>query len=179
MDEDIELLRLFEQDAEQAITCLIRRYSGLIRTIVAAKLQGSGSAEDIEECMSDVILHFYQNFNKVDLSKGSVKAYLAAIARNESVSCLRRLSRTKSEPLPEDWTDSRTDLFASERERRMDLIASVDRLPEPDREIIWRRYFLGERVNALAKRFNMSENAMQLRIMRALKKLRNWLEDDQ
>jgi RNA polymerase sigma-70 factor (ECF subfamily) len=62
-----------------------------------------------------------------------------------------------------------------EKETRHTLIRAVKALGEPDCTIILRKYYLGETAKEIAKRVHLSQNAVEKRIARNLKKLRNVL----
>ena len=69
--------------------------------------------EDIEEIVSDVFVVLWKNAEYIDLSKGTLRSYIAATARNHA---LKRLNKKKDYtnlddieiPIEDDFTDDKT-----------------------------------------------------------------------
>lgn len=158
----------------------MNQYSGLIYYIVEGKL--SGRTQDIEECMEDVFVEFYEKKGEVDLNKGSIKVYLATLASRRAVDRYRRLVANK-ELLVEDDTyldmeaTKSTELECMESEKRKVLLNEINKLGDPDSEIIYRRYFLSQPVKDIADIIGMKSNSVTKRISRALIILKGRLED--
>lgn len=91
MIADKELIALLKKNPEKGLDKLINSYSGFVYTIVLSKLANS-SKQDIEECVSDIIFELYKNRNCIDLQKGSIKAYLAVIAKRKAIDNYRKRS---------------------------------------------------------------------------------------
>lgn len=178
--DDQSLLALLENDPQRGMTLLMDRYLPLVSTVVRGRLEGVGSRPDAEECVSDVFAQFYLQRESVDLSRGTVKGYLCAIARNKALSLRKSLLRT--DPLPEGWDspDERAD--TEERillaERRSAVLQAVLRLEPVDREIIVRKYFYRQSSAETARHVGMTVSAVDTRTHRALKKLRQILGEE-
>jgi hypothetical protein len=71
---DNEFLILFKKKPEKALERIMDVYAGLVYTIVFDKLSTVCSKEDIEECVSDVFYQLYNQRDKLNMQKGSIKA---------------------------------------------------------------------------------------------------------
>jgi len=139
----------------------------------ASAVLGRQSREEIEECVSDAFLAVYQRRNALDFSKGSVKAYLCATARNLAIDRLNRRVRSAAEPLDEfAASPEQTDSAALANLEKSELIRRVKSLGEPDSTILICRYYFNMRTREIAQRVGLKENAVDQRLRRALIKLK-------
>lgn len=173
---DKKLLELIQCDPSRGFEALMDTYSGLVLSVVSATLVPVGTREDAQECASDVFVAFYRNCRSVDLTKGSIKGYLAVAAKHNAISMLRRL---KSKADTVSFEDSER-LFGvcddvTKRERSRIIKQSIEELGEPDSTIIIRRYLLGETAKEIAKDLKMSHEAVLKRASRAKARLKETL----
>ncbi|AOT70929.1 sigma-70 family RNA polymerase sigma factor [Geosporobacter ferrireducens] len=176
--QDIELLNECKKNPEQGLEYVIEQYVDLIYTIVYGKISTVGTTEDAKECVSDVFMAFYQQIDRINLDKGSVKVYLAMIAHHKAVDLYRKLVRVASNigingELME-YQDCKTDLEHDmlKKEEKKVLLQAIDSLGEPDKEIFVRRYYLGQKTKEIADALNLRDNTVDKKISRGLKKLK-------
>ncbi len=91
MDEII--LKKLRSNPEEGLISLMDTYMGLVYTIVKNKLCSVCRREDIEECVSTVFYDFYRQIETIDLNKGSVKSFLAVIAKRRSIDLYRQYNK--------------------------------------------------------------------------------------
>jgi RNA polymerase sigma-70 factor (ECF subfamily) len=158
---------------------VVETYTALIYSIVHKKLSLIGSQEDINECVSDVFMVFYQQLDRINLDKGSIKAYLAMISNNKGVDMYRKLSQIyrRTVDLEEgvnEYQDRTINLeqIVIQKEEKQELLGLIHKLGEPDREIFIRKYYLGQKTKEIAKELQLLENTVDKKISRGLKKLR-------
>lgn len=178
--DDAELLKLICKNDSKGMKYLMDCYTGLIYCIVEGKLKGH--QQDIEECVSDVFIEFYNKLDSINLEKGSIKTYLATMASRRAIDRFRQLCAVKSdatenlEAIDEGITRSpEDDILESERKKM--ILEVIDHLGEPDNDFVFRRYFLSQSVNEIAEFYGMKSNSVGKRIQRALKVLREKLEE--
>lgn len=175
--DDRKLLELIRHDADKGLKILMDQYTGLIYHIVRGKLEGKN--QDIEECVADVFTEFYYGIDKVDMDRGSIKAYLAVVAARRSVDRFRKLSANEEieeiEETVTDTSDSPEQKIIKDEESRS-ILEEIKKLGEPDSVILYRRYFLSQPVKDIAESLGMKSNSVTKRIERALKVLKNRLE---
>lgn len=172
---DERLLELLNNDPDRGMRKLIDTYSGLVWSIVRGRLRPPGfSEEDAEECVADAFAELWRDRAKLDLSRGSLKSWLARSALNNAYDRLRRQRSREGcvpiEELPEDKASVEIDFTSGLR--RAELIAALDALSGPDRETVVRKYFLGQSSKEIAGHMNATVSAVDTRTHRAIKKLR-------
>lgn len=174
---DKELIKKLKKDKSSGLSAVIDLYSGLLYKIAANVILPLGTKEDIEECISDSFLAFYNQADKIDLEKASIKTYLAVITKRKAIDRYRMLKKAAalipydeaalSDAVPPDFTVS--------TEKKAALIKAVRSLGEPDITIVTRKFYLGETAAEIAAELGMSEAAVQKRIERSKIRLKEEL----
>lgn len=153
---------------------LVRRYSGLVYTVVSGIL-GRGRKRDIEEVMSDVFVAYWQT-KKYDESDPSVRNLLIVIARRQAVNRYRQLLRTDADELNEELAAAGLldDIVAQHCEAAAirEVIAS---LKPPDNEIFTRRYYYCQSVKEIARALGIRPKKVENRLYYAKKAIRERL----
>ena len=153
---DIELLELLHNQPEYGLKIMMDNYIALIYTIIFNKLSGMYSKEDIEECVSDVFYEVFHYKNRIDLQKGSIKAFLAVVAKRKAIDMYRKNKNCNHIPIDNVSQDlySMVDEVADSillKECNSQLIDATKFLDEPDSEIITRKYYLNQRLKDISK----------------------------
>ncbi|MBD5130215.1 MAG: sigma-70 family RNA polymerase sigma factor [Ruminococcaceae bacterium] len=173
---ETELLNLLRGDPEKGLKALMAQYGGLVYAVVRRNLPSELGSADAEACTADSFGDFYLELDKYDPSKGSIRAWLCVIARHNAIDLARR-----NIPLPLDEeieTGSHSlENDLEERELRRAVLAEVKGLGDPDREILLRKFYLGEPSKVIAARLGMSVSNVDTRTSRAIEKLRKNLEE--
>lgn len=179
--QDCELLDALRQTPERGMRLLMEQYAGLVCAVVRGRLpKGVFCEADVEGCAADAFSEFYLGLDRYNPEKGSIRSWLCVIARNKALDQLRQRYREADVlPLDEGLTDSEALLESGleERELRGVVLAAVEELPEPDREIMVRKYYLGESSREIAVRLEMSVSNVDTRSHRAIQRLRERLKD--
>ncbi len=176
----IELLFERNENALDEVQCKYSRlYSGIIRNILSDEC-------DVEECGNDLLLAVW---NTIPPNQPvSLCAYICKIAGRIGVDKLRYNTRKKrnsgytvmlselGECLPQkeiiDAANEEGTLISS-------VLSRFIRSLEPETEILFvRRYIYLESVADLAKRFEISENRISVKLYRARKRLKKMLEKE-
>ncbi|MBQ7295169.1 MAG: sigma-70 family RNA polymerase sigma factor [Clostridia bacterium] len=170
---DRELLLLISEDKVKGFSLLVDTYSALIYKIVSSVILPVGTREDAEECVSDAFLAFYNNLEAVDLEKGSIKGYLAVIAKRRAINLYHTLKREKNATVPYDeQSDAYDSDIAADYDTRAALINAIKALGEPDSTIVKRKYILGETAKEIGEYVSLSAEAVQKRLERSMDKLK-------
>ncbi len=169
-----------KQDDETALCEIIGQYTGYVYTILRNFSHGTLPPEDLEELAADVFLRLWNSRDRLR-DDSDLAPYLAAIARNGVKNCFRRLG--KQPPVRQSYedltlSDSR-DLCGDAEMVEMIacLLHALDRLCEPDRSLVIRFYFYGEKTSALASAYHMTDAAVRLRLHRSRGKLRKQMTE--
>ncbi len=126
-----------------------------------------------------VFYEFYKQVDKIDLSKGSIKSYLAVIAKRKAVDLYRTSTYAKN-TFSEDSIEGKKLAAAGQQnivdtETKHMLIESIKNLGEPDSEIFIRKYYIGQSSKTIAKLLGIKTNTIDKKVSRGLLKLREAL----
>lgn len=182
---DSVLLELIKTDKNKGLLHLIDQYTPLVYTVVKSKISSVCTEEDIEETVSDVFNAFYNQADSVDLTRGSIAAYLVTIAKRKAVDVYRKASKNHEVALLNDENEliELPDSFNLEdevqkKELRKILLSVINSLGEPDSAIIIRRFYLGENSKDIALVTGLSEDNVRKRLSRALRKIEKELKGE-
>lgn len=175
---DLEWERLLNSSPTKAYEALIEQYGNLIYAIVINKIGNCGSREDVEDCVSDIMVEIFRNAEKYSSGNGSLKSYISIIAKRRAIDAFRQISsrynlRSDLEDdnlaIPPDSSDTE-----DETEKRIlsqDLWKIIRSLGEPDCSIIVYQYFYKYKIHEIAKILKMTSESVKKRSMRARKKI--------
>ncbi|MBQ9984194.1 MAG: sigma-70 family RNA polymerase sigma factor [Lachnospiraceae bacterium] len=182
--KDEKIMRLLEKNPSAGMDLLIETYGSLAGYIVRHKLSSTCSEEDVEECVADVFVDFYKQLDRVDLKKGSIKTYISTIARRRAVDYFQaavknqfhvtELDEAVSNSIPDQAPTPESTMVINEENSF--LLKEVQKLGEPDGEILFRRYYLDQSLSEIADAIGMKRPAVSKRISRALEKLKFRME---
>ena len=161
---------------ELAMDCVMRKYSRLLWYAAGRALGDIGTAEEIEECVADAFVYLWQHPERFDPARGTLKSWLAIIARSRAADRARQIARRGTVQLGENVAaddEPLDELLISEE--RGNVQNAVGALREPDREIIVRRYYSGQKPGEIALAMDMSVSQVNNRLYRAKKQLKSAL----
>lgn len=182
MDDNEIIQRFFNRD-EGAIQAAGEAYGAYCATIARNILGDQGAAE---ECVNDTWLRCWQTIPPQ--RPESLKSYAGRIVRNLALSARRGSNAQKRgggqvalalDELDEVVSGGETPEDALDRQAfRTALDDFLGNLPENQRNLFLRRYWYLDSVEALAKRFAMSQTQVTTTLYRIRKKLRVHLEQE-
>ena len=185
MDEmtDASLIALMTEDPERGCEQLLTQYTGLVLGIVRRRLGGCTfcTQQDIEELTSDILFRFWQQRGRIAPERGSIRALLTTAATRHCYewyrSHVKKLGGRTDGEIPETMPDSAQtpEETVLDGESKRQLRAAILALGEPDSEILIRKYYGGETAASIAQKLSMKTHAVEMRLIRARKKLRSML----
>lgn len=177
--EAVLLLRLQggDRDALQAL------YEGLATPVTSLAFALLGTREEAEEVVQDAFVQLYRQAARFDPARGTVRAFIYAIARNACLSLLRKRSARPraSDHDPHAPAVGHDVRFASRDPdvvTRVTLEQALAEIGEPDRTLIMHVYFDGFSHRDLAAETGMPLGTLKSRIRRGLGRLRALLEGE-
>lgn len=176
--EDGQLALLLKNDPARGLEAAVARYGGAVRTVCAAIL-GAENRQEVEEAASDAFVALWQGMERYDPEQ-PLSAWLYGIARRTALRRRRDLGRggafqELTDRLPGEDPDL-TDQAAAKENARL-LRQAVEELPPPDKEIFIRRYYLYERINAIAARLGLPPKTVENKLCRGRQRLRQKLTE--
>ena len=175
MAEEEKLLMRLKNRKRNAIDEAIEVYTPYLSTVLYNMLGNRLPKEDIEEILSDVFVTLWKNADTIDLEKGTLRAYLAAVARNFA---LKKLNKQR------DYTSldeiELPDEAAVLEENTADSVVwvvwdAVMSLGEPDNKIFVRYYKFGEKIREIAKATGVNPSTEKTKLSRGKRKLKEIL----
>lgn len=176
---DEKIISAIRHRDEAAVNEVIKKYSKLLWSVSGAVLSRIGSAQDVEECVADAFIYLWEHPDKYNPERGKLKTWLSIIARTQAVNRCREIAKRDTVPLEDtDFIDhiGIVDDILKE-ETRCTLIAAINALGEPDREILIRRYYYEQKPKEIALALDMSAKQVDNRLYQTKLKLREALSN--
>ena len=180
--KDHEIIALFFERSERAITELINKYGAAIKNVASNILK---DAQDAEEAANDTYLTVW---NRIPPTKPKyLAAYSCRIARNLS---LKRFYANTAEK-----RNSYYDVALDELEKTIPALSTVEsaydakeltgylnqflkNLSKEDRYLFMRRYWYGDRISDIAESLNVTPHKASVRLFRLRQKLQDYLKKE-
>ena len=176
--DDKQIIRLFFERSEQAITELSQKYGDLCMKIARRILNDH---QDAEECVNDAYLGAWNSIPPQ--SPDPLRSYICRIVRNHSLKRLRTNSAIKRgsqfevslSELEDCISGNSPDEQLAVNELSAQINAFLAALPKDDRLMFVKRYWFSESISELADAFGITENNVSVRLSRIRGKLHQYL----
>jgi RNA polymerase sigma-70 factor (ECF subfamily) len=180
---DEALAALLQKGHEPAFDEIVRRFQG---SMYAAAYRVTGNREDALDVTQESLIKVH---NKIDLwaPTGGFMAWVQRITTNHAFDVLRKKKRRRAEFLAGDFLEETTHIESMPE--KMDTIQQVraqeieDRIREAllqitpmQRQVFMLRHFEGLPLADIAKELNCSLGSVKVHLFRAVRKLRDLLE---
>ena len=181
--KDAEIIRLYQNRSQQAITETAQKYQCYCTTIANRILN---DRQDTEECLNDTWL---KAWNSIPPQIPTVlSAYLGKITRNLALNMYKKkyakkriddrmmvsLEELKDCISLKDSVESQTE----SREIVTLLNAYLEQTPELERKIFVRRYFYLDTLKEIAQGYELKESYVKTSLFRSRQKLKLFLEQE-
>lgn len=178
--QDEELLEKLHNEPNLGMKQLMDQYAGLVFAVVKGKLSSVYFCDaDWEACVADTFSEFYFDLDKYHPVNGSIKTWLCMIARNNALDYMRKhqkekglLSFDNEGMLKQCEDDFSIEGEFEDRQLRLELIAAIKELGEPDCGILVRKFYLSQTSKEIAEQLGMTVSNVDTRTHRAIQKLR-------
>lgn len=174
---DHKLIKLIKDNPSKGLSEAIEQYGTLVKTIVV-RIIGYENAQDVEEAVSDIFVELWKSVDKFDVEKGKLKNYIISIARHVSINTYnRKVIKHESLPLEEEDLEFELDLTneTSKTINKNIIKDTLDELPQPDKDIFIRRYYLFESVKDIACALDLVPKQVENKLYRGKEKLKSAL----
>lgn len=179
---DEEIAKRLRQKDVDIFNYIMDHYNKLLWVVVGNILEGIGSVEDIEDCISDVYIKLLENPRTYDHKKGSLKSFLVRIGKNDAIDKYRKLTRVNLSVIHENsYIEDDDNPLQSilHKENKEKVLEALDNLKEPDREIIIRRYFYDEKVKIISEKMNLPLKMVENKLYQGKLKLKKILVNEE
>ena len=181
--EDHEIVALFFERDEAALTEINRKYSLPLRSLCLRIL---GNPEDAEECLNDALLAAWNAIPPAH--PDNFRAYLLRLVRNLAINRWHAAKRQKrvSNQLADALDELSESLPARENvEQELDkralssaIVTFLSGLPQQQRDLFVRRYWYASSVSECASLFGMTENNVKVSLSRIRKRMQDYLRKE-
>lgn len=138
----------------------------------------SGDDAQASDYMQEAFIKIFENCGKIDFSKA--KSYLFTTANNLFLNVVKhrkvKLEYAQNNPSVEA-TKEDPQFLLQEKEYMAQLQEAISNLTPPQREVFLLNRIDGKKYREIAEMLNISEKAVEKRMMGALKKLRATIEN--
>ncbi len=174
MADEARLLKQLKNKNDKAIESAIELYTPYVSTVLYNIAGASLMREDIEEIISDVFISLWQNADKIDLQKGTIRSYIAATARNYA---LKRFMQRKEYTSIDDIELPDEKSITEDTVMYDFLWKAVMELGEPDNEIFVRYYRYGEKLRDIAVATGVNLSTVKTKLSRGRQRLKKILSE--
>ena len=174
MVDESKLLMQLQKRHKNSINQAIEVYTPYLSTVLYNMVGNGLPKEDIEEIVSDVFVVLWKNAEYIDLSKGTLRSYIAATARNHA---LKRLNKKKDYTNLDDIEIPIEDEFTDDNKKS--IWDAVMRLGEPDNEIFVRFYKYDEKLKDILKATGLHISTIRTKLSRGKLKLKKILNAEE
>ena len=178
--EDQEILGGIVRREHGALERAYDRYSRPLYSVAYRMLRND---RECEEVVQDVFVSLWKKASTVDLSRGKLFSWLAAVLRNRCIDRVRAHGRRipgppiqdESRPAREAVTDETAADLVYSKERAARVRKAIESLPEKQREVIELAFIGGMSHTDVADKLGESLGTVKSRIRYGLGKLRSAL----
>jgi len=166
---------------DRALAAVYDLHAGLVYGLARRVTRDDQLAREVTQ---EVFAYLWEMPHRVDLSRGSLRTYLAMLAHRRAVDEVRRLeARSRAEaasavPEPEDGPETQVVDAAAQTWRTKHLAALLDMLPAEQRAAIHLAYYDGLTYVQVAKTLAIQEGTAKWRLRAGLTRLRTLLTDE-
>ncbi|MCA9922106.1 MAG: sigma-70 family RNA polymerase sigma factor [Anaerolineales bacterium] len=180
---DQVLMQRIAKNETEALGVLYDRYGRLIYSVAYRIL---GSAETAEEVTLDVFHRAWERAGGYRSDRGSVRTWLAGVARNRAIDLLRR-QKSRAEHLTVQWADVLAEPVATtpnpEKTTALNLQkqrirAAISELPDTQQAVLTLAYFSGLSHREIADQTDIPLGTVKTRLRLAMQKLQLLLQDE-
>ncbi|KJU71136.1 sigma-70 family RNA polymerase sigma factor [Clostridium baratii] len=170
INKDNYIKALREKNIE-ALDFIMDTYSNLIFKVAYKVLN---KRELSEECINDVFLKVWNNIDRFNKEDDKFKNWICTITKYTAIDMLRREKKHSNNlSIEEEPLNSKSEL-EKDFQNDNDLLIiknEINSMDKIDREIFIRRFYYGEKIRVISEKLGMTDNAINLRILRGRKRL--------
>lgn len=173
---DAQLVTSIGRYNEVALAEVYRRHGGAVFGLARRVLNSSIEAEDVTQ---EVFLRLWNQPDRFDPSRGSLRSFLLAQSHARAVDAIRSLNARRAREIKDAAKTARGSYDMQHEAWDLSLAHQVARaleeLPEEERRVIQMAYFEGHTYVEVATILNQPEGTVKSRIRSGMRRMRNVL----
>ena len=168
-----EIIDLLTAHDEVGMNEFMLHYSPLMKYIIAPIVKNE---HDREECLPETAMKVWDKIGQYNPGRGSFTTWLTVLVRNTALNYCRDKGNY-DEQLTDDLVSSEPsgEEAVLRKELRDTLADALGRLNTRDRILFYRKYYYMQSTAQIAAEVGMTERAVEGRLYRIKKRLREWL----
>jgi len=153
------------------------KYNSQIRAIVTRILRNANQMQDIDDCVNVVFLQLMERLQQYNETRGSMAAFVAIITRSVTLNYCKSNTRKISELIGGENIEFLTEPLEFENEVEFQTLVKsiIKNLNESESALFTMKFILFYSTDEIAKAEKIKPHAVEMRINRLKKKLRNLL----
>ena len=153
------------------------KFSPRIRAVVTRILNNANQSQDIEDCVHTVFMGIMEKLQQYNETRGSMSAFVTIITRSVALDYCKKNKGKIGELIGDDNIDFLSEPLEFEEEVDFNmLIESIhEKLNEKENILFTMRFILFYSPEEIAKVLKISRNAVDIRVNRLKKKIKNFL----
>lgn len=181
--QERELIFNLKKKRPEFLEICMDLYGPTVAYIAKKILEGIGRQQDVEECVSDIFVEVWDRIEAYHTEKGNFKTWIMMIAKYKALDYRRKLLKKQSEVLNDSQvvylkSKDNTESKILSKEKYDQMIQALKEYNDQDRKLFVQRYFYYYSIETLADEHDLSRQAVENRLYRARKYLREILEDE-
>lgn len=178
MIDDLNFVKELKNKNQDALLYVLDTYGNLIYRIAYTN---TNSKTLSEECVNDVLLKVWHCIDSFNYPDNKFKNWIASIAKHTSIDLIRKEGHRLNTINDDSNTLISADNIESEQitKAELELVKKyIMNFKEIDRNIFIQRFFLNKDIKEISELYNMTPNAVKLRILRARTKLSKLMKEE-
>lgn len=167
--EDKIIIKYIKKKSEEGLRMLIDNYGDYINTIVKNNLKDLRDYQ--EECINDILLSIWNNIDKFDKKKNTLRNWIGVISKYKTIDYKRKYIKQITEyEINEDIPILDNNLLKKEVEEEVEEL--LGNLKEKDKELFTMYYIEELDVETISKNIKIKPFNIYSRLSRGKKKLK-------
>jgi RNA polymerase sigma-70 factor, ECF subfamily len=180
-DRDAVLVERIRAGDDLALAAIYEEHAGLVYGLARRVARDEEIAREVTQ---EVFTYLWEMPDRVDLTRGSLRTFLALLAHRRAVDEVRRhearfrAETASARPEPEDGPENSVVDAAAQTWRKTHLAALLGMLTKEQRAAVQLAYYDGLTYVQVAKALGIPEGTAKTRLRSALARLRDLLTDE-
>ena len=175
---DTQLVTLIARFDEVALAEVYRRHGGAVFGLARRVLNSAAEAEDVTQ---EVFLRLWNQPERFDADRGSLRSFLLTQSHGRAVDAIRSLNSRRAREVNDASRTARAGYDMQHEAWDLSLADELQRalaqLPEEERRVIELAYFEGLTYVMVAERLGQPEGTVKSRIRNGMRRMRGALAD--
>lgn len=173
---DDQIISAIRNQNQEGLTFLMQQMQRNVYALCYKILGHIAMKEDLEEIVADVFVSVWEKIGDYDNQKGSLKTWVYILAKYKALDWKRSAEKKLELTVLSETVSKETSTNHQIVEIKIDMKEYIKTLNEVDRQLLLRRFFFDEDLEKIALDLHTTRKALDTRIWRIRKNLREYFE---